>query len=118
MNASAPGTASQSTAILRLLVDARGAWVPLPEIMACAAQYNARLFELRRLGFHIENRTERDDTGVVRSWYRLINSPVQQPAKSEAPKPNTDDWYTATTGKPRPSLDRENLFLFDRERRP
>jgi hypothetical protein len=106
---------SQCARILSLLIDARGSWVPLPEILACAAQYNARLYSLRRLGFHIENRTERDAAGAVHSWYQLINSAAPQPVKSEDPKPIADsaDWYTTTTGKPRPSLDRESPFLFD-----
>ena len=51
--------------------------------MACAAQYNARVFELRRLGFNVENRTECVD-GVRHSWFRLVNSPAApapEPAK-------------------------------------
>src|SRR5207245_4063960 len=39
--------------ILALLISAQGQEVPLPKITACAAQYNARIFELRRLGFRI-----------------------------------------------------------------
>jgi hypothetical protein len=68
---------TQSAAILRLLVEARGAWVSLPEVMALGiAQYNARIFELRRLGFTIENRTETDPgTGARHSWFRLVNEP-------------------------------------------
>jgi hypothetical protein len=110
---------TQCARILRLLIEARGEWVSLRDILALGiAQYNSRIHDARRLGFVIENRIERDDAGVVRSWYRLTNSSVQQPTKSEDPKPITDsDWYTATTGKSRPSLDRENLFLFDREGR-
>lgn len=72
------GAKTQRARILRLLIDARGAWVPLPEIMACAAQYNARILELRRLGFDIENRTEIVD-GVRHSWFRLR-------AKSASPR--------------------------------
>jgi hypothetical protein len=33
-------TKNQRDRIPGLLIKARGAWVPLPEIMACAAQYN------------------------------------------------------------------------------
>jgi hypothetical protein len=66
---------TQSAAILRLLIAARGAWVPLPEIMACAAQYNSRVLELRRLGFVIENKTERVN-GARHSCFRLLNSPA------------------------------------------
>jgi hypothetical protein len=108
---------TQSARILRVLVDARGTWAPLPEIMACAAQYNARLHSLRRLGFHIENRTERDVAGAVHSWYRLVNSPASQTAKSEDLKSAVDyaDWHVQQSGKPRPSVDRESLFLWERQ---
>jgi hypothetical protein len=76
---SAPRNAhTQREEILALLTKARGEWVPLPQIMACAAQYNARVFELRRLGFEVENRSETVD-GVRRSWFRLRNLP-EQPA--------------------------------------
>jgi hypothetical protein len=75
---------TQRAAILRLLLDAKGGWVPLPEIMRCAAQYNSRIFELRRLGFTVENRTERDGSGNVLSWYRLVPG-----VPSEAHQPST-----------------------------
>lgn len=68
---------TQRARILRLLVDARGGWVPLPELLALGiAQYNARVWELRRLGFTIENRTETMD-GQRHSWFRLVASPPQ-----------------------------------------
>jgi hypothetical protein len=62
--------ATQRGRILELLIATRGDWVPLPTIAECAAQYNARIFELRRLGFHIANRTEVVN-GTKRSWFRL-----------------------------------------------
>lgn len=75
---------TQRAAILRLLIDAHGAWVPLPEILALGvAQYNARIFELRRLHFNIENRTEQVD-GVRHSWFRLASSLSPEPVN---PKP-------------------------------
>lgn len=62
---------TQSAAVLRLLIDAHGSWVPLPQILALGiAQYNARILELRRLSFNIENRTERVN-GARHSWFRL-----------------------------------------------
>jgi hypothetical protein len=82
----APNAKTQRARILRLLIDARGGWVPLPQIIACAAQYNARIFELRRMGYSIENRTDRVD-GVRHSWFRLGNSPGPAP---EPPKPEPE----------------------------
>jgi hypothetical protein len=68
---------TQSAEILRLLVDAPGEWVPLWKILDLhIGQYNARIFDLRRLGFQIENKTERDDEGRARSWYRLLSGEV------------------------------------------
>jgi len=60
----------QRDQILGLLVAARGDWVPLPKITDCAAQYNARIFELRHLGFRIANRTKLVN-GTKHSWFRL-----------------------------------------------
>jgi hypothetical protein len=58
---------SQRTRILRLLIEARGAWVPLPEILALGiAQYG--------------NRTETID-GKRHSWFRLLRT------ASDTPKP-------------------------------
>jgi hypothetical protein len=85
-------SATQRGRILNLLRSANGAWVPLPEIMRCAAQYNTRILELRRSGLTIENRTE-EINGVKHSWYRLI--------KSKAPPPS-EDWYTRQTNRERP----------------
>jgi biotin operon repressor len=66
--------ASQRERILELLSAARGNWVSLPQVQACAAQYNARVFELRRLGYRIENKIREAD-GVRRSWFRLQSPP-------------------------------------------
>lgn len=62
--------ASQRQRILELLLSARGDWVPLPKVQACAAQYNARLYELRRLGFRITNRICKVH-GQRHSWFRI-----------------------------------------------
>jgi hypothetical protein len=80
-----PNATSQRTRILRLLIDARGAWVPLPEILTLGiVQYRARILEVRRRGFIIENKTDRMD-GARHSWFRLIASPA-----TPAPKPEPD----------------------------
>jgi hypothetical protein len=66
--------ANQCSKILGLLIAARGSWVSLLDIKECGAQYNARIYELRRLGFGIENRIGETD-GVRRSWFRLTSTP-------------------------------------------
>ena len=83
-----PGAVNRKTqcaAILRLLKDARGEWVPLSKILDLhIGQYNARIFELRHeLGLQIENKTDRDESGQVISWYRLISA-TQLPADRSA----------------------------------
>jgi len=82
---------TQSAALLRFLIDAHGSWVPLPQILALGiAQYGARILELRRLGFVIENKTERVN-GARHSWFRLVDSPVASAWKGRR---------AATTGLP------------------
>lgn len=95
---------TQRAAILRLLIAARGGWVPLPEIMAYAAQYNARVFELRRLGFHIENKTEHVNS-ACHSWFRLVSSSAcnaAEPRNAAETTGTAGDWYEREYG-PRPS---------------
>jgi hypothetical protein len=79
---------NQRARILALLISARGDWIPLPQIAACAAQYNARVFDLRRMGFKIVNRT-RDVNGVRYSWFRLESGSleVRLPATNTPPAP-------------------------------
>lgn len=88
-----PQSKTQASEILRLLQDARGAWVPLPDILALGiAQYSARIFELRRelrpTGRDIQNKTGRVN-GKRHSWFRLVESPAPQqppaPPKKEIP---------------------------------
>jgi len=85
----ARANSTQRAAVLNLLAKANGAWVPLPEILALGvAQYNARVFELRRLGFAIENRIGVDsETGARHSWFRLVETPSHPNAK---PTPKED----------------------------
>ena len=65
---------TQRAKILAELVSAHGEWVPLPRFTRHAAQYNARVYELRRMGFTIQNKT-RDVNGARHSWFRLESSP-------------------------------------------
>ena len=81
------GRKTQRANILARLVATHGAWVPLPEIMACAAQYNARI-----------------------SWFRLAESPAAPaPERCELksvpgfpPKKSSGDWFQDATGRARP----------------
>jgi hypothetical protein len=74
----------QSEKLLALLRSAHNAWIPLPEILALGiAQYNARIWECRKRGLLIENRTETID-GVRRSWFRLVDSPAPALASTHA----------------------------------
>ena len=99
-------SSSQRARILRLLIEARGGWVPSPEIAACAQQYNSRVFDLRRLGFRIENCTEEID-GARHSWFRLV------PTSSAAPATERDDFVSPKTIPPNVKSDpREQLQLF------
>jgi hypothetical protein len=114
---------TQAAAILRLLVEARGAWVPLPEILALGiAQYNSRIFELRRRGFKIENRIEVVNE-VRHSWFRIASpSPdmkettarVERDDFYEERGSDSADWFTRETGKKRPVVAPETLFLWER----
>lgn len=64
---------------LRALFEAhQGEWVALPTILSMGiAQYNARLFSLRRKGMAIKNKTQMID-GVIHSWYGYKITEVQQ----------------------------------------
>ncbi|MGC1452565.1 MAG: hypothetical protein WA830_21255 [Candidatus Sulfotelmatobacter sp.] len=92
---------TQRGKILALLIAASGGWFPLTEILSLGiAQYGARILELRRMGFDIENRSEYVDGGR-HSWFRLLKSPAPAPTPSK-PEP---EW------KDRPRL--TGLPLFD-----
>jgi len=64
---------AQRSNVLRRLIDAGGAWVPAAKIAELALQYNARIFELRKLGFKIESRIV-EENGTRFSYYRLLPS--------------------------------------------
>jgi hypothetical protein len=85
---------TQRARIFRLLSSHKGEWVPLYEILPLAAQYSARIHELRKLGANIENRTTRMRNGDVRSWFRLVVPPpdpiasTTQPQRSAVSRPS------------------------------
>lgn len=74
-------------AILALLL-ARGEWVPLAAISACAHFWGPRIHELRQLGFRIQSK----GLGKPDTWFRL----------EPGAKPNADlnSSVTATPGFP------------------
>jgi len=88
---------------LELLLRAHGAWVLLPELLAIASQYNARVHELRALGFAIENKTWWSD-GQRHSAFRLILGAKVAPLLPAAPTPP-------------PTYQQEPLFHFVLEHR-
>jgi hypothetical protein len=68
-------TITQRTKILNLLLSRKGQWVPLPEVTALASQYGARVLELRRMGYTIENKKKKQADGSIHSWFSLIAEP-------------------------------------------
>lgn len=73
----------QKAAILRLLLDHRGEWVPAYRLSAVALQYCARINELRDAGYKIENKTERVGRHV-RGSFRLTAVPAETTEASHA----------------------------------
>lgn len=68
----------QREQLRRLFLNRPSQWIPLPEIMQFAAQYNARLFELRhREGMVIENKTAVMN-GVRHSWFRYLPEKIEE----------------------------------------
>jgi hypothetical protein len=61
---------SQRAKILGALIAAGGGEVPSIELSRISLQYNARLLELRRLGFRIVSRTERGP-GAIQGFFHL-----------------------------------------------
>jgi len=115
---------NQGARLLRLFLDSHGAWIPLPEILKLGiAQFGARIFELRRLGFQIENETHRDDSGVIHSRYRLVRSePERAPTADADSQPRFHRTMSRArrsprAWKPRPILPQQPA-LFDLSVRP
>jgi hypothetical protein len=100
---------TQCGRILGRLIAAHGAEVPLYEISSLAAQYNARIWSLRKMGFVIENRTQEID-GVRHSFFRLVSSPAQASPATHAAAERDDDPQTIPPSVK--SDPREQLQLF------
>jgi Helix-turn-helix domain len=95
---------TQRGRILALLMVACCGEVGLPEILQLGiARYGARIGELRKRGYDIQNRTETVD-GEKRSWYRLVPSPTL-PAQSQERVAAHDSF-----SKPAPTNSQPALF--------
>ena len=62
---------TQRSKILQLLQERGGRWVPSYELAAIALQYSARVHELRRQGYNIENKAQ-NVNGQVHGAFRLV----------------------------------------------
>jgi hypothetical protein len=79
-----PHRTRQSDCLLELLATHAPSWVSLAQVLDLhIAQYNARVLELRRAGFTIENRTEFVD-GRRLSWFRLVQQNGAAPTRFQA----------------------------------
>jgi hypothetical protein len=106
---------TQRQHILDLLMAAEGAEVPLADIMACAAQYNRCIHDLRKGGYKIVNRAETRN-GVRHSWYRLESSPVDLTPRTPPPEPAPSRKKSGRVDQPStsppPSQPAQTLSLF------
>lgn len=64
---------TQRARVLRLLEENNNQWVPSYELAAIALQYNARVYELRKQGYLIQNKVQ-DVNGQVRGAFRLVSA--------------------------------------------
>lgn len=98
---------TQRQHILDLLMAAEGAEVSLADIMVCAAQYNRCIYDLRKGGYKIVNRSETRD-GVKDSWYRLESAPAdltpRSPARSRKKSARAEPPSTPLPSKPAQTL--------------
>ena len=105
---------TQRQHILDLLMAAEGAEVPLADIMVCAAQYNACIHALRKLGYRIVNRSETRN-GIKHSWYRLESSPADLTPRTPEPAPSRKKSARAeppSAPAPQSSQSAQTLSLF------
>lgn len=69
------GAPSQTDKFITCLMEAQGAWVPLPTIVQAIGGYAAhsRAANAREMGYNIENKVEYDRaTGTRHSFYRIV----------------------------------------------
>jgi hypothetical protein len=73
----------QKAEILGELIGSRGRWIPAYKLASIALQYNARIKELRDIGYVIKNKTERVGRQVHGS-FRLVSCPGETESPSFA----------------------------------
>lgn len=79
--APSPEKSTQRNQILALLVEARGDWVPAPELARLALQFQTRIKEIRdQLGLKIENQIQRQGRKQL-SRYRLVLTESTSPPR-------------------------------------
>lgn len=94
---------TQRGRILRLLEENSNQWVPSYRLAEIALQYGARVLELRRAGYRIENKLQ-DVDGETHGAFRLVPAASQAnlfDAGLDARPPTPDHWLEA---QPRRSL--------------
>ncbi len=84
---------TQRGRILRLLQESSNQWVPSYQLANIALQYGARVLELRRQGYKIENKLQ-DVDGETHGAFRLV------PAASQARLFETAHEIPGTRGAP------------------
>ncbi len=89
---------TQRDKILALLQSRTGQWVALYEVLPLAAQYSARVCELRKMGYRIENKVAHHN-GQVRSWFRLVLPKAQEKLFEPEPEPKQHGHYLEVTGQ-------------------
>jgi hypothetical protein len=96
---------TQREKIKELLWNHFGQWVPLPEILPLAAQYSARIHELRRElranGYEILNKAKRQGDGTTHSWFKLdYAAAVDATPTRKSTRVERVAWFEKTFGKP------------------
>jgi len=73
----------QCKQLKNMFLSSPNTWIPLPRILLMGiAQYNARIFDLRKEGMQIENMTKREN-GTKHSWYRFVPKVVITESQKE-----------------------------------
>ena len=62
---------TQRGRILQLLKENSGCWVPSHQLASIALQYGARIYELRKQGYKIDNKMQ-EVNGQTRGAFRLV----------------------------------------------